>query len=153
MIYTSTRNTAGRLGRVDELDQNESDSERGEGDEVGLRFFAAQGDALEPLELADGLLDAGAAAVEGSGEPPRGRDGVGLVRNDRDGAAGAGGGSVGAAIIALVGDHSARRGVWPEAQEGLEHRRVGLLAPGDLEGDRVPVEIGLQVDFGGVSAP
>jgi hypothetical protein len=38
-------------------------------------------------------------------------------------------------------------------EQGLEHRRVGLLAAGDLEGDRMAVEVGLQVDFGGVSAP
>ena len=82
-----------------------------------------------------------------------GGGGVGLLRYHRDSAAGAGGGPVGAAVIALVGDHGAGRGVWTEAQQGLEHGRVGLLAAGDLEGDRMAVEVGLQVDFGGVSAP
>jgi hypothetical protein len=38
-------------------------------------------------------------------------------------------------------------------QQGLEHRRVGLLAAGDLEGERMAVEIGLQVDLRGKPAP
>ena len=71
------------------------------------------------------------------------------MRDDRHGAAGAGGG---AAIIALVGDHGAGRGVRPEAQEGFEHRRAGLLAAGDLEGGGVAVEIGLQVNFRRIAA-
>jgi hypothetical protein len=147
------------------LDQDEADGEGEEGGEVGLCLLAAQGDALEALELADGLLDPGAAAVERVGEALGGRDGVGLVRelggseNDavhrfpdqRHGAAGAGGGSVCATVVALVGDDGAGRGVRPEAQEGLEHRRIGLLAAGDLEGDGMAVEIGLQVDFRGVA--
>jgi hypothetical protein len=62
-------------------------------------------------------------------------DGVGLVRDDRDGATVAGGGAVGAAVVAFVGNRGAGR--------------VGLLAAGVREG---PVEVGLQVDFGGGSA-
>ena len=151
---------------MDELDQDESDGERDEGREVGLGFFAAECDALEPLELVHGLLDAGAATVEGAREVLWRVGGVGLVRelggseNDavhrfpdqRDSAASSGGGSVGAAVVAVVGDHGAGRGVRAEAQQRLEHRRVGLLASGDLESDRMAVEVGLQVDFAGVSA-
>ena len=104
------------LGRVDELDQDESDCESDERREVGLGLLATQGDALEPLELADGLLDPGATAVERAGEALGGRDGVGLVRDDRHGAASPGGGAVRAAVVALVGDDGAGRGIWPEAQ-------------------------------------
>lgn len=82
-----------------------------------------------------------------------GLGGVGLLRDYRYGAAGAGGGSVGAAVMALVGNHGAGRVVRAKMEQGLKHRRVGLLAAGDLEGDRMAVEVGLQVDFGGVSAP
>ena len=152
---------------MDELDQDEADCESDEGHEVGLGLFASQGDAFEPLELADGLLDTGASAIEGAREVLGRVGSVGLGRelggseNDavhrfpdqRDSPAGAGGGAVGAAVVALVGDHGARHGVWTEVQEGLEHRRVGFLAAGDLEGDRVAVETSLQVDFGGISAP
>ncbi len=141
------------LGRVDELDQDKSDCEGDEGGEVRLGLFAAQGDALEALELAHSLLDPGAASVERAREVPGGRGGVGLLRDHRNGTAGAGGGPVGAAVIALVGDHGAGRAIRAEVEQGLEHRRVGLLAAGDLEGDRVAVEVGLQVDLGRVSAP
>jgi hypothetical protein len=39
-------------------------------------FFASQGDALEPFELADSLLDAGSAAIERLGEDFRNMFGV-----------------------------------------------------------------------------
>jgi hypothetical protein len=51
---------------VDGFDQDER---AGEGDEGGVVFcglLAAERDALEALELADGLLDAGAAADAGA---------------------------------------------------------------------------------------
>ncbi len=99
------------------------------------------------------MLNAGAAPVEGACEVLGGCGGVGLVRDHRDSAASSGGGSVGAAVVALVGDHGAGCAIRAEVEQGLEHRRVGLLAACDLEGDQMAVEIGLQVDFGGVSAP
>ena len=92
-----------RLGRVDELDQDETDGEGDEGGEVDLRLLAAQGDAIEPLELTYGLLDPGATAVEGAREALGGRGGVGPLRDHRHGAAGPRGGPVGAAVIALAG--------------------------------------------------
>lgn len=53
-----------QLGRVDGFDDHEAGGEGDEEAKVPGRFFAAQGDALEAFELADGLLDAGAAGVE-----------------------------------------------------------------------------------------
>ena len=103
---------------------------------------AVQCDALEAVELAHGLLDASAAPVEGACEVLGGRSGVGLVRDDRDSTASSGGGSVSAAVVALVGDHGAGRAIRAKVEQGLEHRRVGLLAACDLEGDRMAVEIG-----------
>ena len=50
------------LGCVDGFDEDEPECESDEGDEVGVRLLAAERDALEPLELADQLLDAGARA-------------------------------------------------------------------------------------------
>jgi hypothetical protein len=41
--------------------QDEACGERDEGGKIALGSFAAQGDALETLELADGSFDAGAA--------------------------------------------------------------------------------------------
>jgi len=46
---------------VDGFDQDEGGSESDEGAETCGGFFAAQDDALEAFELADGLFDAGAA--------------------------------------------------------------------------------------------
>jgi hypothetical protein len=43
---------------MDELNQDEADSEGDESREFFLHIFATQGDALEPLELAHGLIDA-----------------------------------------------------------------------------------------------
>jgi hypothetical protein len=57
------------------------------------------------------------------------------------------------AVIPFVGDHGARRRVRARMQQPLEHRRDGLLAAGDLKGERMAVEVGFQVDFRGVSAP
>jgi hypothetical protein len=65
---------------------------------------------------------------------------------------GAGGGAVGAAVVAFVGDDGAERYVQAEMQKRLEHGRVGLLAAGDLEGERMAVEVGLQMDLRGVTA-
>ena len=56
------------LGCVDGFDQDER---RGEGDdsaEVSSGFLAAQGDAFEAFERADGPLDPGSAAIQGFGE-------------------------------------------------------------------------------------
>src|SRR3954453_20610505 len=52
------------LGRVDGFDDDEAKSECDEGPEVLVRFLAAERNALEALELADELLDAGAGAIE-----------------------------------------------------------------------------------------
>src|SRR5215212_9782672 len=53
-----------RLGPVDGFDDDEAQSECDEGSEVPVRFLAAERNALEALELADELLDAGAGAIE-----------------------------------------------------------------------------------------
>jgi hypothetical protein len=106
---------------VDELCQDENDCEADEEGEVGLAPLATEGNAHEQLEHSGGLLDAGAASVEGAREGLGRRSGVGLLpelggsENDavhrfpdqRNGTAGAGDGPVGAAVAALVGDHGA----------------------------------------------
>ena len=56
------------LGGVDGFHQDEAAGERDEGGVVLGRFLAAQDEAFEALELAHGLLDAGAVLVEGLGE-------------------------------------------------------------------------------------
>src|SRR3954464_12618234 len=52
------------LGRVDGFDDDEAQSECDEGSEVPVRFLATERNALEALELADEVFDAGAGAIE-----------------------------------------------------------------------------------------
>lgn len=56
------------LGPVDGFDYDEPGGESDEGSEVGCGFLAAEGDPLEALQLADRLLNAGAASVKELGE-------------------------------------------------------------------------------------
>src|SRR4029079_13922611 len=53
-----------RLGRVDGFDDDEAQSKGDEGSEVLVRFLATERNALEALELADEVFDAGAGAIE-----------------------------------------------------------------------------------------
>src|SRR5215210_3224820 len=52
------------LGRVDGFDDDEAKSECDEGSEVLVGFLATERNALEALELADEVFDAGARAIE-----------------------------------------------------------------------------------------
>jgi hypothetical protein len=52
------------LGRVDGFDDDEAQSECDEGSEVLVRFLATERNALEALELADKVFEAGAGAIE-----------------------------------------------------------------------------------------
>ena len=45
------------LGRVDGFNQHQPASKTDDGGVADVGLFAAHGDALEPLELADGLFD------------------------------------------------------------------------------------------------
>src|SRR3954454_14342576 len=55
---------SGTLGRVDGFDDDEAQSECDEGSEVPVRFLATERNALEALELADEVFDAGAGSIE-----------------------------------------------------------------------------------------
>src|SRR4051812_43844596 len=58
------------LGGVDGFDEDEAESKDHDGAVVLGRLLAAQRHPLEALELAPKLLDAGAGAIERSGEEP-----------------------------------------------------------------------------------
>jgi len=60
--------TKGLLGRVDGFDQDQAAYEGEEGSEVFGGLLAAQGDAFEALDFADGLFDARASFVENAGK-------------------------------------------------------------------------------------
>jgi hypothetical protein len=86
------------LGPVDGFHQNQSASKRHESSETFGRFLATHCDPLEPFELTDGLLNAGAPSVEQLQEVFRpvlcGR----TIRDQRDNAA----------LAALIGVTTAR---------------------------------------------
>jgi len=67
-----------------------------------LVFLAAQGEAFEAFERADGPLDTGPVAIRGFGGRPGGRPGVLAERDHRDGSACAGDLAVRGAVMALV---------------------------------------------------
>ena len=56
--------------------------------------------------------------------------------------------AVGLGVIAFVADHGARRDVRADVEKHPEITAVAGLATGQVEGDRQPAEVGLEVDFG-----
>lgn len=74
------------------------------------------------------------------------------MRNDRDDAARARCLPVGLAGVALVADSGARIDIGAEPEQDREIRRIALFASGQVEGDGMAVEVGLQVDLGGEAA-
>ena len=107
---------------------------------------------LEVLESAERLLDASAAFVDGLCKEARLTLLVGLARNDRDDAARARRLSVGLAGVTLVGNGRPRIDIGAEPEQDQEMQCIAPLTSGQVEGDEVSVEIGLQVDLGGEAA-
>ena len=133
---------------MDGFAENESKGKSDEGAIVPGSFFATESNALEPLELADALLDAGASTVERSRKESGPMLGICLGGNDWANAAGSGGLAVGLAVVALVPDGGARRDVRPEVEQDREVPAVARLSRGQVEGDRQAAEVGLEVDLG-----
>src|SRR3954468_24747011 len=105
------------LGRVDGFDDDEAEGESHEGSEVLVGFLATERDALEALELADQLLDAGAGAVERLRKESGPVSGRGLERDHRADAPFARGRAVGLAVVSFVPHRSPRRDVRPEVKQ------------------------------------
>jgi hypothetical protein len=74
--------------------------------------------------------------------------GVFAPRDDRCDGAGACRRPVGLAVISLVRHRDARADVGADVERRLELCAVAGLAAGQMEVERVAVEIGLEVDFG-----
>ena len=55
---------------------------------------------------------------------------------------------IGLTIISLVGHHNARADVGTDVERRLELCAVAGLATGQVEVERIAVEIGLEMDFG-----
>ena len=105
---------------MDGFDQDKGAGERDEGGEVLRGLLAAQGDAFEALDLADGLLDAGARLVEGAGKEFGLGGGIVAVRDDRAYAAPARRLAVGLGVIPLVAENRPRGDVRADVEQQFE---------------------------------
>ena len=94
------------------------------------------------------MLDPCPEPVEYSGKEPSTFRRVGFARDDRGDAACARRGAIGAAVVALVGDRDPRGDVGTKIEGSLELGRVARLAPGQMEIERIAIEVGLEMDFG-----
>ena len=113
-----------------------------------MGFLASHGDAFEPLQLADCLFDACAKFVEAPWKKASSLLGVFATRDDRRYAARECRRPVGLAVISLVRYRDARADVGADVERRLELCAVAGLAPGQVEVERVALEVGLEVDFG-----
>src|SRR5215213_8988585 len=136
------------LGRVDGFDDDEAKSECDEGSEVLVRFLAAERNALEALELADEVFDAGAGAVERLREESRPVLGRCLERDHRADATLPRRHAVALAVVAFVTHRSPRRDVRPEVKQDRERRAVARLTLREVDRERSPLEVNLEVDLG-----
>jgi len=119
---------------VDGFCPDKGASNGNEGGEVLCGFLAAQGDSLEALELADGLLDTGAGSVESTRKVfGLGRN-ILTIRDNGTDAASARGFAVRLAVVALVADHCPGRDVRADVEQNLETAAVTGLAAGQMEG-------------------
>ena len=136
----------------EEEDEDEAAGESDDGGEAAFGLLAAQGDALEALELSEALLDAGAPPVKRLREEGWALLRVGFERDGGRDAARPGAGPDGLGVIAIVGERRARRDIGTQIQQQLEERTVAGFPAGQVEGDRQAVEVALEVDLGGEAA-
>jgi hypothetical protein len=124
------------LGGVDGFDQDKGTGERDEGSKVLCRLLAAQGDALEALDLADALLGASAPLVEDLGKESRLGGSILAVRDGGADAAPARRLSVGLGVVTLIAENRSRGDVRADVEQDLEVAAVAGLATGQVEGQR-----------------
>jgi hypothetical protein len=70
------------------------------------------------------------------------------VGNDRTDAARSRCIAIALRIIALIGQGGARRDVWADVEEDLKVAAVAGLPTRKVEGERLALEVGLEVDLG-----
>ena len=133
---------------MDGFDDDEAEGESDEGSEVLVGFLAPEGDALEALELANQLLDAGAGAVKRLRKESWPVSGRGLERDHRADAPFARGRAIARAVVPFVTHRSPRRDVRPQVEQDLELRTVARLTLGEMERERLAIEVSLEVDLG-----
>jgi hypothetical protein len=132
---------------VDGFNQDQSACKGDERRVILGSFLASHSDALEALQLANGLFDAGAGVIEYLGEENRPALGVQTIRNDRAYASLARCLAVGHRIVSLIADSCARRDIRADIEQRFEIAAVAGLTSCQMESDRTPIFIGLQMDF------
>lgn len=133
---------------MDGFNQHQPACKTDDGGVADVGLFAAHDDALEPLELADGLFDARPKFIETLGKEAASLLGVFTTGDHRGDATRERGDAICVAVISLIGYRDARTDVWADVERCLELRAVARLAWGQMEVERKAVEIGLEVDFG-----
>jgi hypothetical protein len=136
------------LSGVDGFDQDERADECDEGGVVFCGLFASEGDALEPLQLAHGLLDARTALVEDPGKEAGHAARGASVRDDGTDTACTRSLPVAVRVVAFVCKRGTRLDVWSDVEQGLELPTVARLAAGQMECERLAIEIALEMDLG-----
>ena len=74
------------------------------------------------------------------------------VRDDGTNPAGTRSLPVAAGVVAFVGQRSTGSDIWPDIEQCLELPAVACLATGQMECERLAVEIALEMDLGGEPA-
>ena len=111
-------------------------------------LLASQRDAFEPLELADKLLDPRTPFVEDLWEAFRAVLCDLPHRDDRHDALGSGRTSIALGVVAFVRQRGPWRDVGAELEEQWKLWAVAGLAAGQVKGEWLTVEVGLEVDLG-----
>jgi hypothetical protein len=133
---------------VDGFDQDETAGERDQRGVVLGSFFAPESDALEPLELAHGLLDPSAALIEGLGEEGRAIFGISAARDNRANVPLPRGLTVCLCVVPLVGQRRPGRDVWADVEQDFKLPAVAGFAPSQMDGKGQAVKVGLEVNLG-----
>ena len=133
---------------MDGFDEDEPESKGHNGAVVLGRLLAAQRHTLEPLQLANELLDAGTSPIERLREEPRPGLGRRLDRDHWTDATLPRGRPVALAVVSFVPHRSPRRDVGPEIEQDLKLRAVARLTFREMESQRPSIEISLEVDLG-----
>jgi hypothetical protein len=118
------------------------------GEEVACELVVACGDGSEVLELVEEPFDEVAFSVEGEVALARG-DAIDLWRDDRGDAPRLQGQDQSVGVIGLVGQEGSRT---DPGQQRLGLAKIGGLAGGQRDADRIAQSVDDDVDLGGQSA-
>ena len=133
---------------MDGFDQDEPAGKCNERDVILSGLLTAERDALEAFELADGLLNPTPPLIQDAREEGGSLLGIGAVRNHWADAALACRLPVRLSIVSFVGQRGARGDVRTEIEQDLKLLAVTGFAAGQVNRERLAVEVGLQVDLG-----